>query len=401
MTSLHPTPGRVFAHVGQAFPGDAYDYAVVGGGRLGLACAFYLRRFAPKARVLVVERGGIPSEEGAALHARGVWHRGDLPSAWQARAEWVHRVWQDPQAETGIQRPHDPGFRAVGWAEFLNSPPQKGGLEVLDPDAFLAGQDEAARRQLRSLLDFASVAAVRFDPLGGCGRASTLALAYGYGAVRLGADLLLNAEARLTEGGVEVRRLDITPRMEVVVAQVVPVRAGHTVVAAGSEGPALLEADLGIVRPHGRAFAQFPRLALPPAPHVPVLARGGFTLRPDEGGWSVLPPPRSADPAGYVPRGGRLTGVPVGVRREVLDDVLLALEDWPAFAGGRFDLGKAPSDVAGTWEARPRGGWPLWEEVARGVHLLLGGPEADRVGLAVALDLAAHLAGERGHPWDV
>ncbi len=402
--------GRVFAHAGQTFAGGHYDVLVVGAGRLGLGAAFYLRRLAPALRVLVVEREGIPSESGASGRARGVWRRAGLPPEWRGRAEWVRRVWQDPALETGTARPHDPAFQGVGWAELQAAGlpevgrPQAGqgadaGLDLLTPGDFSAHLNAPARAQLAELCDLGGVHGVLFDAQGGYGSAVTLALSYGYAAVGLGADLLLNTEARLTPGGAELRRLDVTPHMQVVVAQRLAVTAGHTVVAAGAWGSALLEEDLGLPVKHERAYVQFPRLALGAAPGLPVLAGAGLTLRPGEGGFRVLPPPGAPDPAGYEPRGARLEGVPVGIRPELLKYLLGALDVWPMLTGGKLDLGKTLADVPGTWEARPLGGWPLWERVSQGVSLLLGGPESDRAGLAVAYDLAAALAGVKARPW--
>ncbi|PYE54202.1 NAD(P)/FAD-dependent oxidoreductase [Deinococcus yavapaiensis] len=392
MTSPAPSSGRVFAHVGQPFEERAYDVVVLGGGRMGLAAAFYLRTFQPDARVLIVERGGIPSEGGLTGVARGVWTALDLPSAWKARARWTRGVWRDPASETGVRRPHDPPFHEVGVAALSE--------HGEDAARFLARLPQEHRILATTLLDFERIGGAVFDDTGGYGSATTLALSYGYGAVRLGADLLLNTEARLTNAGVEVRRLDITSTMQIVVAETHNVTASHVVVAVGSEGPALLEHDLGVVTTHGRAYVQFPRLELTAPSDFPVLRRSGFTLRPGEGGLRVLPPVRGADPAGYEPVGGRLVGVPVGVRREVIDDLLVALPDVPAFESDKLDLGKAALDVPGAWEARPIGGWPVWERVSKNVSLLLGGPEADRVGLSVALDFAATLSGARGRPWE-
>ena len=395
--------GRVFAHVGQRFAGGHYDVLVVGAGRLGVCAAFYLGRLVPSLRVLIVEREGIPSESGASGRAGGVWHRAGLPAQWQGQADWVRRVWEDPASETGTARPHDPAFRAVGWAELRAAGEGKAeaGLDLLTLDDFLARLPPPARVQVAELHDLTRVGSVLLDARGGYGSAATLALSYGYAAVQEGADLLLNTEARLTPRGAELRRLDVTPEMRVVVAHSVAVTAEQTVVAAGAQGTALLREDLGLPSRHGRAYAQVLRLGAEAAPDLPALAGAGFTLRPGEGGLRVLPPVGGPDPEGYLPQGSRLAGVPVGVRQEVLEQLLGALDAWPALGDGRLDLGKSALDVPGAWEARPLGGWPLWERVSQSVSLLLGGSESDRVGPAVAYDLAATLAGVRERPWNV
>ena len=56
--------GKVVNRAGLELPRTCYDTAIVGGGLLGLACAFYLRRFAPERTLLIIEADGVPSEEG-------------------------------------------------------------------------------------------------------------------------------------------------------------------------------------------------------------------------------------------------------------------------------------------------------------------------------------------------
>jgi glycine/D-amino acid oxidase-like deaminating enzyme len=389
--------GRVFAHVGQPLDRDEYDVVVIGGGRMGLALAFALLDLAPEAGVLIVERDGIPSEDGATIVSRGVWTAQDLPPAWAARAEWTRRIWLDPARHTGVNRPHDPRFRPTGVLRLSERAPEE---HDLTPEDALARLPQDAAAQLHGLVDLRRVGSARWDERGGHGSATSVALAFGYGAVRRGADLLLSTEGRLVSGGVEVRRLDITNRMEIVVAETRLVRAGHVVVAAGHAGPRLLEDDLGVIGPHGRAWVQFPRVAVPPAEGLPVVSFAGLTVRPGAGFLRVLPRVRGADPHDFVPVAGRLGGVPTGTRREILEELLGALEDWPVLAEGALNLGRVLGDVEGAWEARPAGGWPLHEEVAPGVSLLLGGPRSDLVGPAVALDLAATLTRAAHRPWE-
>lgn len=397
-----PAAGRVYAHARQPLDQTRYDLLIVGAGRLGLACAFYARLFMPEVRVLIVERGGIPNEAGATIHAPGSWQRHGLAPEWQARAAWTRHVWANPEVETGTARPHEVPFTGSGWARLLSAPddhaPDPGVLD-LTPEAFLNGLTPEARAQVETLFDVPSVTGVQLDPLGGYGSASGLALSYGNAAVRLGADLLLNTEARLIPGGLIARRLTVTNTHQVVVDHETEVCAAHLIVAAGAEGPGLLEEELGLVTGHGRAYMQYPQLRLPPAPGLPLLSAGGFTLRPRGDHFSVVPPALPPDPHGYAPAPGRLAGVQVGARRELVEQLLGALEAIPALAGAGLDLGRAETDVPGAWQARPLGGWPLWQTVSEGVHLLLGGPENDRVGLSVALDLAGHLARLNTRPW--
>ena len=75
----------------------------------------------------------------------------------------------------------------------------------------------------------------------------------------------------------------------------------------------------------------------------------------------------------------------------------------PPLGTGALGLGRSISDIPGAWLALPGGqadGLPLHQALADGIHLLLGGPHADTLGLAVARDLAAVVAGAVGRPWD-
>ena len=209
---------------------------------------------------------------------------------------------------------------------------------------------------------------------------------------------MLNVRAELLGTGadgrarVRLHRLSVTNTHEVVIDHSVSVTAGQVVVAAGAAGPHLAEVGLGVVTPHRMAYRQTPRLEVPSAPGSPVLQAGGLLLRPRDGGYTVIPPIPHPDPWGYVPTGGRLVGVPVGLRRETLDAVLEVMDGLSALATEALVVGKSIADIPGAWVALPEGGWPLWQRLNDAHWLLLGGDRADLTGLAVAQELAQELA---------
>lgn len=385
MTGGPGQAGRVWAHVGQPFAEREYDVAVLGAGRMGTACALFLRRLAPGLRLLLVERGGLPNEEGATILAPGVWTAFDVPPGREAEARWERGqlagafgdVTFQPRPLLRLHAEEGPG--RVPTRPLLARFPEAAPL--LDPDALpWADVDEDAATY----------------------RPGAAALACGGAAVRAGADLLLNTHAHLLPGGVRLDRLTVTNTHEVVTHETHEVRAGVIVVALGADGPAAAEQDLGVHTAHGRAYRQFPRLNTPSGDQTPVVRAGGLTLRPQHGGFTVVPPLHHRDPAGYVPQGGRLTGVPVGVRRETLEDLTRLMEALPPLATGALEIGRSLADVPGAWVALPQGrpdAPPRHEALGGRVHLLLGGPLADTLGLAVAYDLAARVAGVGKRPW--
>lgn len=383
MTGGNSGAGRVWAHVGQAFAEREYDVVVVGAGRMGAACALFLRRLAPGLRLLLAERGGLPNEDGATILAPGVWTRLDVPPGREAEARWTHaNLFGDPTAQP---RP------------LLSLHPQEGPGRIPTPQ-MLARFPEAA-----PLLDPQALPWAEVDEDAATYRPGAVALACGQGAVRAGADLLLNTYAHLTPGGVRLDRLTVTNTHRVVTHETHEVRAGVVIVATGAEGPHAAEHDLGVHTAHGRAYRQFPRLNTPSDDWTPTLRAGGLTLRPQHGGFTLVPPIHHRDPHGYQPTGGRLTGVPVGVRRETLEDLIRLMAALPPLATGALEVGRSLADVPGAWLALPGGRAdtpPLHERLADGLHLLLGGPLADTLGLATAYDLAAAVAGVDGRPWE-
>lgn len=377
--------GRVWAHVGQAFTETSYDVVVVGAGRMGAACALFLRRLTPGLRLLIVERGGLPNEEGATILAPGVWTTQDVPPGREAEAAWVRAQvageFGDVQfaARPLLELHREEVAGSVPIAKILARFPEA--AELFDPEALSFGQvDEAAALY----------------------RPGAVALACGQGAVRAGADLLLNSHAHLIPGGVRVDRLTVTNIHQIVTHETHELRARVMVVATGADGPNAAEHDLGVHTAHGRAYRQTPRLNTPSTDGTPILRAGGLTLRPQHGGFTLIPPIHHRDPHGYLPTGGRLTGVPVGVRRETLEDLIRLMDALPPLGTEALEVGRSLADVPGAWLALPQGRadtLPVHERLTDGAHLLLGGPLADTLGLAVAYDLAAEIAGVRERLW--
>ncbi|WP_245808346.1 FAD-dependent oxidoreductase [Deinococcus hopiensis] len=378
--------GRVWAHVGQPFSERGYGAVVLGAGRMGAACAFFLRRLAPELRLLLVERGGLPNEEGATVLAPGVWTALNVSPERRAEAAWT-------RAQTERE------FGDVSWqARPL--------LELLTREAAGAVPTPSLLPrfpELAHLVDPEALPFAQVDEGAATYRPGAVALACGQRAVRAGADLLLNTHAHLTPGGVRLDRLTVTNTHEVVTHESREVLAGVVIVAMGADGPPGAEHGLGLHTGHGRAYRQAPRLNTPSGEATPVLRVDGLTLRPQHGGFTLIPPIHHRDPHGYTPIGGRLTGVPVGIRRETLEDLVERMGVLPPLGTEALEVGRSLADIPGAWLALPDGdptAPPRHEEVAPGLHLLLGGPHADTLGLAVAYDLAAKVAGVEERPWE-
>ncbi|MGY2896872.1 FAD-dependent oxidoreductase [Deinococcus sp. UYEF24] len=374
--------GQVWAHVGQPFAPAHYDLLIVGAGRMGAALARFLRETAPGLSLLLAEEGGLPNEEGATILAAGVWHaqfaHGQVPEGKRVQAEDTRRLLGNLLNVCGLlelRADSGPGFSPISefWTPELDG--------VVDPE----------------VLPFA-----RLGERAGTYSAGTLALNCANAAIRAGADLMLNVRAELcgvnSEGRAQVRlhRLSVTNMHEVVIDHSVNVTADRVIVAAGAAGPHLAEVGLGVVTPHRSAYRQTPRLETPSTPASRILQVSlqvnELLLRPRDGGYTVIPPVPHPDPWGYVPTGGRLVGVPVGLRRETLNAVLEVMDGLPALATEALVPGRSIADIPGAWVALPDGGWPLWEQLDAAHWLLLGGERADLTGLSVARELAEELA---------
>ena len=397
--------GKVVNRAGLELPRTRYDTIIVGGGLLGLACAFYLRRFAPERTLLVIEADGVPSEEGATFVSPAVAHRTFEGEAGR-RAAWALSILARLAEETGVTRPHDVPFRNVGWARSLSKPVEVAGLETLELNTFLEHLSQKGQTDIPQLLNLEGTSHVLYDPKGGYGSAEAAALHFGFGAVGSGADLLLNARATLTESTIKLERLEFARDMQRKVVRTESVEADTLIVAAGAWSAALIEEGLGEVLRVGRVYTQYPRvekdarLKLAAGRVVmPVIEHQGFTLRPQGEGLLVVPPPLPPDPAGYVPTGGGLMGVRTGLRRELLDTLTAHADALPLLGWDTLNLGKTVSKVRGAWEVLTRSGHPEWRRVGE-AYALLGGRDGFTLGLAAAYDLAATLADVDGRPWD-
>ncbi|ADY25753.1 FAD dependent oxidoreductase [Deinococcus proteolyticus MRP] len=369
--------GQVWAHVGQAFKEQEYDVAVVGAGLLGTAAALYLRGLWPQRRVLLLDEGGLPSEDGATLLGAGVWDAAGLSGAEADLAATTRRE---------LERLLPGGLTPLPLLDFGAQGPEDTAELLADFPALAGWVDPAAlpRAERREVLTY---------------RPGELTLRLGQAAVAAGADLLLNTRAELVPGGVRLHRLTVTNRHEIVVHETREVRAGTVIVAAGAAGPELLEQGLGLHTPHGRAFVQRPRLRQPSDPAAsPLLRAGDLLLRPLNGEYALYLPPVSADPHGYQPTAGRLTGVQVGLRRELLCSLLPRMDALPVLATAALGVGRSLADVEGAWLGLPHGGpthAPLAEAVADGVWLLLGGSRTrggvDTLGLGLVRELVGTL----------
>ena len=352
---------------------------------MGAACALYLRQLAPHLSLLLAEEGGLPNEEGATILAPGVWTAFDVPQGQEAQAEWTRQQLLGGFGKLEVEP------RPLVQLEAQSGTGSEDGLPTTDA---LAGAPEAL-----ALLDPLVYPRARVDDRALTYRPGQLALQAAQQAIGLGANLLLNTRAEPEAGQVTLHRLTVTNTHQIVVHETRQVRARAVVVAAGAAGPALVEHGAGLHTRHGRAYVQYPRLNLPTSAQTPVLRAGGLTLRPQNGGLTLVPPVHHRDPQGYQPAGGQLTGVPTGLRREVLEDLVALMDGLPALSSDRLELGRSSADIAGAWVALPSGrsdAPPTAEQLAPGLFLLLGGPRADTLGLATAHALATEVVATLG-----
>ncbi|UBV42419.1 FAD-dependent oxidoreductase [Deinococcus taeanensis] len=372
-----PAPGRVWAHVGQPFTPGPHDVLIVGAGRMGTALALALHVHAPHRRTLLVEEGGLPNEDGATLLAPGVWTLAGLPDALHGAAHWTRAQLLTLGGDQLQSRP------------YLTLHAGAGPGRLPTPDA-LAGHPESL-----TLLNPASVPwATPQDAL--TYRPGLLAQQAAQQAIGQGTDLLLNTRVTPHPGGqVTLERLTVTNTHQIVTHETFTVQARTVILATGAQAPAQAEHHLGVHTRHGRAYRQTPHLNAPSRPGSPVLHVQGLTLRPQHDAYTLIPAVHHRDPHGYEPVGGHLTGVPTGLRRETLEDLVGLMDAAPVLATDALHLGRSLSDVPGAWLALPHGDLhapPGHERLDEHTFLLLGGPLADSLGLYAADQLARQIA---------
>ena len=397
--------GAVMNRAGLELPQTHYDYVVLGGGLLGLACAFYLKKSQPDASLLIVEQDGIPSETGATHVSPAVMTRFFEDADLCRRAEWNLGVLENLSEETGVTRPHDLPFRRSGVLQFLT----ESGDGATEAERVLEGFSKPQQKAIAKLINLEQFPFARLDKRAGYGSAEAVALHYGHGAVKRGADLLLNARALpLSEKEIGLERLEFDRFMRRVVVRKETLRADNVIVALGANSATFVEEALGSLLAFKRIYRQYPRIEadkrLPiqgGRVQLPVIQAHGFTLRAQGEGLLVIPPELSPDPDGYTPTGANLMGVRVGVRREILEVLMDRAEQLPAFAWDSLNLGKTVAKVRGAWEVVTKNGFPTWQQVEGSTwYALVGGKHGFSLGLSTVYDLAAHLSDERARPWN-
>lgn len=362
-----------------ALPRSEYDVAIIGGGLVGLAEAHRLRAQSPEASLLVVEQGGIPSEEGATQYSPAIQHAFFAKAEQRARA----RRWRgELLALSAAQRDHGTIFEPCGVLSFephhvALAEEHAGEFELLSADEIRARWPLA-----EVFLDLSAGRRAAWDSGGGYGNAEALAYCHGVAAVRAGADLCLNARATFDrEGRLRLERLSVNNRMELYVEARTRLAARQLVLAAGAAGLHLAEQHLAEVLPFGHCLMQYPRLEHDDAwpldargrLALPVLMDAGFTLRPHHDGLVLVPPLLPPDPAGYEPPGGRFLGVPVGLRREHLAQFGAALERLPALSLPTLNPGRTPQNLRRAQEVLTPEGAPQRCAIHDSPHVALFG----------------------------
>jgi glycine/D-amino acid oxidase-like deaminating enzyme len=389
-------PGKVAATPERAPARGAYDVVVVGGGLMGAAAAALLRRFAPGLAVLLAEADGLPNEGGASVAVPGL-----LPPLMERAVDGRAAALRWAQGLVEQMLP-DAGSWRSGWLRLVED---------------RSAPEAAAAQPLRSLSDPAVVETVVAltgvdgeHPVvassGGWAAADALALGLARQAVHEGADLLLNTRVRpLGPGRLLLERLALDRRMALGVRARHTIEAGSVVVACGAGGAEVAEQGLDLPVSLATAYLQFPRVRFHRAgtdTPMPVVEVAGWRFRPAPGGALLVPPAPPADPVGYVPTEGRLLGVPVGLRRELVEALLEEPALGPLLASGHLELGKSVRSVRGVFATVPEGGLPVARGLSERWWMLAGSGLGLQHDLAAAADVAASVArevGGVGPPW--
>lgn len=347
---------------------------------MGCLLAYYLSSQKSKKNILVVEEGGLPNEEGATLLAPGIWNPDPLKTPSERKDSLFDICLEESfgdiqyQARTMLHFAFD-----QSTLTHLEMPPSH--LETTDPH--WSTLINPAKLKLTHQTKAATY------------RPGNLALNAMKQAIQQGCHLMLNARAHcLPKGEVRLDRLTVTNTHQIVVHESHVIRPQCIVMAAGAHGPQQLEQDLGNYTPHKSAYVQYPHLAYPSSDTSPILRFPHLTLRPQHGGWTLIPAIQQSDPYGYLPVGGRLNGVQTGLRRELLEQLVSLMDVIPALATKHLQVGHSLNNISGAWVSLPAGkidSFPVFQQLDQHLYLLLGGPEADTYGAHVAQALSQEL----------
>lgn len=378
-----------------------YDTIILGAGLLGLAAAFYIKRFQPDKTVLIIEQEGIPSEAGATHVSPAIIPSSHKDKEIQSKLAWTLQTFKTIAQQTNVTRPHKTVLQQVGILEFFKEP-----SETNQPLTKLK-LSKMLQALLPEMINTDSFSYAQWQSNAAYANAEAIASYYAYGAVKLGADLMLNTRvSALTEQGFKLERLEFDRFMQRVIVREDRVLAAKVVLALGSETSCFAEDVLGELLPYKQVYKQYPRIEadarLPLKDgrvDMPILKAADFYLRPQGEGLLVVPPALAADPKGYVAVEGKMMGVQVGVRRELLEQLIEHAEDLPVLAWESLNLGKTLAKVRGTWEVISASGLPEWRSLNQEHYSLVGGDLGVALGVAEAYDLAASLASIKERPW--
>ncbi len=378
-----------------------YDIIILGAGLLGLAAAFYIKRFQSDKTLLIIEQEGIPSEAGASYVSPAIIPSSHKDKEIQNKLIWTLQTFKTIEQETNVTRPNKNALQQVGILEFFK--------ELSDTNQPLRKLKLSKTLQalLPEMINTDSFSYAKWQSNAAYANAEAIASYYAYGAVKLGADLMLNTRvSALTGQGLILERLEFDRFMQRVVVREDKVSAATVVLALGAKTASFAEDVLGELLPYKHVYKQYPRIEadarLPLAKGVvtmPILKGSGFHFRPQGEGLLVVPPSLAADPKGYVAVEGKMMGVQVGLRRELLELLIEHTYDLPLLAWESLNLGKSLAKVRGSWEVITPSGLPEWQKLSVEHYSLVGGDLGVALGVAEAYDLAASLATVKERPW--
>ena len=384
-------------HAGIALQTSHYDTVILGGGFLGLSLAFYLKTFLPELSLLLIEEEGIPSEQGMTHLSPGILDKSSLASKDTAKYDWGLNTLANLAQICGVQRADRVLFR-TGIRHFV-----KDALGVPEVRAL----SEQEKQLFGHMLEPDVFPVSYLDETGAYASAEAASMVYGFAAVKLGLDLMLNTRVDALDGQrLKLKRLEFNRYMQRVVVREESLQASTLIVALGAKTTEFVEAAWAELLPYRQVYRQYPRIEadrrLPLKAgkvDLPIIAVKGFYFRPQGEGLLVIPPALPADPRGYKPLGATLMGVPVGVRRELLELFLQVMPELPLLTWESLKLGKTVAQVRGCWELLTPDAKAEWRQLSANGYSLVGGQASLPLALAQSYELAAHIAKRDERPW--